>query len=110
MEFVAHEYPLAVPQIICFKAKLQPFSQFMFHNDVVGSVSPLAWWMAQAKQLNPDMLNLIKMLFTTVASSAGVERIFSTFGFIHSDVRNRLGSEKAAKLAFIYKMLNSSSK
>ena len=43
---------------------------------------------------------------TAVASSAGVERIFSTFGYIHSNITNKLGIEKAAKLVFIYRMLN----
>ena len=43
---------------------------------------------------------------TAVASSAGVERVFSSFGFVHSKVRNRLGIEKAGKLVFMYKLLN----
>lgn len=30
-----------------------------------------------------------------------------TFGLVHSKVRNRLGVEKAGKLVFIYKLLNS---
>ena len=41
------------------------------------------------------------------ASSASVERVFSTyFGFVHSKVRNRLGVEKAGKLVFLHKLLN----
>ena len=43
---------------------------------------------------------------TAVASSAGVERVFSSFGFVHSKVRNRLGIEKGGKLVFMYKLLN----
>ena len=41
-----------------------------------------------------------------VASSAGLERKLLTFGFVHSKVRNRLGTAKAGKLVFIYKLLN----
>ena len=48
----------------------------------------------------------IKGFLTANASSASVERIFSRFGLIHSKLRNRLGVEKAAKLVFLYKVLN----
>jgi hypothetical protein len=95
-----------MPQIVQFKAKAQPFSPYMFVDNVVTDVSPMTWWMSQASVLNAELLVLVKTLFTAVASSAGVERLFSTFGFVHSDVRNRLGIEKASKLTFIYRMLN----
>ena len=39
------------------------------------------------------------------ASSASVERIFSTFGQIHTKLRNRLGTEKIAKLVKCNRML-----
>jgi len=41
-----------------------------------------------------------------VASSASIERVFSSFGLFHSKLRNRLGVEKAGKLVFIHKILN----
>ena len=37
-------------------------------------------------------------LLAAVVTSAEVECIFSTFGYIHSNIRNRLGIEKAVKL------------
>jgi len=52
---------------------------------------------------------MYRQLLCAVGSSAGVERIFSTFGLVHSKLRNRLGVEKAGKLVFIYKLLNSKS-
>jgi len=45
-------------------------------------------------------------LYVASPASADVERIFSTFGLVHSQIRNRLRTEKAAKPVFIYKMLN----
>ena len=39
-------------------------------------------------------------------SSAGVERIFSTFGLVQSKLRNRLGNEKAGKLVYLIKQFN----
>ena len=41
-----------------------------------------------------------------MAATAGLERIFSTFGLVHSKLRNRLGTEKASKLTFIFRCLN----
>jgi hypothetical protein len=35
------------------------------------------------------------------ASSAASERNFSTFGFIHSKLQNRLGPEKVKKLVYV---------
>jgi hypothetical protein len=35
------------------------------------------------------------------ASSAASERAFSTFGFVHSKLRNRLGGDKVEKLVYI---------
>ena len=56
--------------------------------------------------IEQDTFDLIISLLTAVASSASVERIFSTFGFVHSAVRNRLGIEKAGKLVFLFRVLN----
>ena len=50
----------------------------------------------------------LHQLFTARASSAGIERVFSTFGLVHSKLRNRLGTQKAGKLVFMYKVLNTS--
>ena len=50
-------------------------------------------------------LELMQALHSCPASSAGIERWFSTVGFVWSEVRNRLGVEKAKKLSFCYRML-----
>ena len=44
-------------------------------------------------------------VFSSPASSASVERVFSSFGLVHTKLRNRLGVERAAKLVFCYRML-----
>ncbi|KAG5674167.1 hypothetical protein PVAND_004150 [Polypedilum vanderplanki] len=49
--------------------------------------------------------NLYKIASTTCGipcSSAASERIWSTYRFIHSRLRNRLGNDKIEKLVFIY--------
>jgi len=47
-------------------------------------------------------------LLSCPASSASVERVFSTFGLVHNKLRNRLGVERAAKLVFCHRMLRGS--
>ena len=44
-------------------------------------------------------------LLSLAPSSGGVERVFSTMGFIHDDYRNKLSNEKVAKLAFCMRAL-----
>ena len=41
-------------------------------------------------------------IFSCSSSSAGLERLFSSFGFVHTKLRNRLGNEKVAKLVKVY--------
>ena len=37
-----------------------------------------------------------------MTTTAELERLYSTFGFLHSSLRNRLGIEKCGKLAFCF--------
>ncbi len=49
----------------------------------------------------------VMQMFTAVVTSASVEWLFSTYGLVHTKLRNKLGNEKAGKLVFLYKALNS---
>ena len=102
----AAEKPGKASTVTQFEAKAPPFSTSKFLNEVTSRVSPLVWFMSHGDSLPEEFLNLVKQLFTAVASSAGAERIFSSFGLVHSKLRNRLGTEKAAKLVFLYKAMN----
>ena len=42
-----------------------------------------------------------------VPSSAGLERIVSSMGYIHSEIRNRLDPEEVRTLAFCMRLLSS---
>lgn len=99
-------YPNIMPEILNYKAQSGPFKQYLFTEHTVQNMKPLIWWLALRHHISPELLNLIKQLHTAVASSAGIERLFSTFGFVHSKARNRLGTEKAAKLVSVFKTLN----
>ena len=65
-----------------------------------------------SKQTNelPDALaDLCLKMLKLVPTTAGFERALSTMGFFHSDLRNRLESEKVGKLAFCLRVLKSDS-
>jgi hypothetical protein len=64
------------------------------------SQSVLHWWMADGTDW-PLLQNLAVRVFTMASLSAASERNFSTFGFIHSKLRNRLSPEKVKKLVYI---------
>ena len=52
------------------------------------------------------MQNLAIRLLSQVASSSSTERNWSTYGFIHSVKRNRLGSQKAKDLVYVHSNLH----
>jgi hypothetical protein len=62
--------------------------------------SPLQYWQADGCSWK-DLQKIALRVFSMVTSSASSERNFSTFGFVHSKLRNSLGPEKVEKLVFI---------
>lgn len=96
-----------LPLIIQFLAKSNPFIDIMFDEEILKTSRALNWWKSQQNvDAIQKVLPTIKQLLSATASSASVERVFSTFGLVHSKLRNRLGTEKAAKLVFLYKYYN----
>jgi len=93
-------------EIIMFQARAFPFKDYLFPESTVKNIKQLTWWVALKKNISQEMLEVVTQLFTAVASSAGIERIFSTYGLVHSKIRNRLGVEKSSKLVAIFKSLN----
>lgn len=69
------------------------------------------WWKFMQKKakksetLSVEFTILMTNLHSCPASSASIERWFSTVGYVWSKVRNRLGIEKAKKLSTIYRHL-----
>lgn len=76
--------------------------------NVISDMRDVEWWILtfSLTQIDPVAQSSIKRLMTGVVSSGGVERIFSSFRLVHSDLHNRLEVEKALKLTFVMKILN----
>ena len=54
---------------------------------------------------SPQFCSFMEQLSSLPASSASVERVFSTFGYVHTKLRNRLGNDKTEKLVRCNRML-----
>jgi hypothetical protein len=75
-------------------------NSFRFQLLAKRSKSPLQWWLTDGKEF-PDLQKIAIKLFSMATSSASSERNFSTMGFIHSKLRNRLAPQTVEKLVFI---------
>lgn len=83
----------------------------LFIDTVIKQFTPAKWWKilstkvstAQGSPLPVEFCEFVSNLQNVPVSSASIERIFSNFGFIWSKLRNRLGTEKVAKLAKVYR-------
>ena len=60
------------------------------------------YWNIVGREKYPIIYKLAKPITAMIASSATAERVWSTFRFIHSRLRNRLLNERVDKLVFIY--------
>ena len=75
-------------------------------NDLFSAdVSPKAWWQTGLRLgFSASLVDLAVQLHSTAASSAGVERQFSTLRITYGMLRARLGIEKVGKLRFLYRV------
>ena len=104
--WLANRDPGFITSFICFQAKAAPFPGSYFSIEAI-SISPHTCLPGAAVcAVDPAFADLAQRLTTSTASSASIERLFNTFCFIHSKIRNRLGVQKACKLVFCYYMLH----
>lgn len=102
-----HENAGLLTLVIKLNARSAPFQQVMFSDEVIKNVNGLQWWTSQKHEPEiAQQLPIVKQFLSATASSASVERVFSSFGLVHSDIRNRLGIEKGGKLVFLFKLYN----
>ena len=98
--------PSLLPQLYQFQAKSAPFPPSIF--ECTDALDPVTWWRTIKKSKNlvaHELCDIAIGLLTLPSSSASIERIFSNFGLIQTQLRNRLGIDKASKLVACYREL-----
>lgn len=107
--FIASKNEDYLPFVMALTSNSLPFPKYMF-GPQFHHTSPLVWWKSLCLTGWPtekeSFLVFCEKLLTAVASTASLERYFSTFGFVQSKLRNRLERDKTAKLVFLFKYLN----
>ena len=103
MAWLAEANPEYIGAAIAFATEAAPFPAYMFKAT---SLHPATWWLGMKRCGLPDgFVDLARALQSATASSASIERVFSTFSLIHNKLRNRLSPDTAAKLVFCFRML-----
>ena len=86
-------------QLTLFLAKDSPYNVPYLSVNCPGS-----WWKAGERFGFSSALCIVaRRVITAVPNSAGLERQFSTLRVTYGTLRNRLGVEKAGKLAFCFR-------
>ncbi|MCO5597023.1 hypothetical protein L7F22_051096 [Adiantum nelumboides] len=67
-------------------------------------LSPIAWWQNYGTRAL-ELQRLAIRVLSQVSSASACERNWSTYGFIHSLKRNRLGHSKADDLVYVHSNL-----
>jgi len=106
-------YPHFLPAVMAFKIQDESyFPKTMFNSSILNEFKTVQWWRIMEKKCDKidnvpnDFCKFLISLHSCPVSSASIERIFSTYGLVWSDLRNRLGAEKAQKLVKVYRSLS----
>ncbi|GBC07859.1 hypothetical protein RclHR1_07730012 [Rhizophagus clarus] len=85
-------------ELVVFRQKNSPYdNETIWLSSSV--LSPSIWWQSWPKS---ELQQLAIKILSIPTSSAAAERKFSTFGFIHNKICNRLQNDRVKKLVFIY--------
>lgn len=113
MEWVDEKFPNFTPYLLKLEIKDEIFPPRMFVENLVKDIDGKKWWTIMSKHAEKlgdqnfvDFCQFLAKLHGAPASSASIERIFSTFSHIWSKLRNKLGAQKVGKLVKIYRHFN----
>ena len=73
----------------------------IWEQDTLDNQEPFEWWITYGGQVE-ELQTVATRLLSLVGSSSAAERNWSAYDFIHSKRRNRLGSDMAEKLVYVY--------
>lgn len=105
LKYLKKENGIFIAELIKFNGETGPYLSSFFDPDALKNTNPYIWWKGIAN-IPDEFRNFCLSLFSCVSSSGGIERIFSTFGIVHTKLRNRLQVQKTGKLVAIFKNLN----
>ena len=86
-----------------FAVGLEVFAEILAFEERK-SMNPIKWWTCHGAN-GVYLQSLVTRTLSQVASPSSAERNLSTYGFIHSVKRNKLGSEKAEDLVYVHSNL-----
>lgn len=109
-EYIRSNFPNDfIQQYWRLQARLPPYKTNQLEQAIY--MTDAEWWISFNNRNNcitQQAMSKVIQLSTAVASTSGIERLWSQFGLIHTQLRNKLGNEKTAKLAAIHQLINSS--
>ena len=104
-KFTEEEGPEVALALNLYLARAPPFRESMFHPNA----DPVPWWhVGKLSGFPSELCCLALRLSGCGASTASLERNFSTMNFVYGQKRTSLGVEKAGKLTFLFRALNPS--
>ena len=102
LELASETDPRLLTVIAQYRGKAAPLLKPFY--DTAKSVSAKDCW--NILDIDQDLKEIIQGFLTCNPSTAPLERLFSTYGWIHDEHRNRMSNKKASKLLFCFKTLN----
>src|SRR3954468_23898569 len=85
-------------ELVNFRNKSSPYDNEIIWKSA-NILNSSLWWQSWATS---KLQQLAIKILSIPTSSAAAERNFSTFGFIHNKIRNRLKNDHVKKLVYIY--------
>jgi hypothetical protein len=90
-------------EFACFAIGLEDFVDISSLEER-STMNPIKWWTCHGAN-GVYLQSLATRILSQVASSSSAERNWSTYGFIHSMKRSRLGSQKVGDLVYVHSNL-----
>ena len=104
MKNANQQYPQVIPTIMKFREESHNNSpRIRLSSEVLTSLTPVQLCRAVHIMMTSTVNcgHFFAKFVTAAASSAGVERVFSSDGLVHSKLRNTVETEQAAKLVLL---------
>ena len=97
-EYVLEENPELLPELCRLQTDDITLPKALGHDATRAKTKPIVLWkcIASPESVSNELLSFALKLLSLPASAAFMERIFSNFGLIQSELRNCLGLDKAS--------------